>query len=111
MPSRLGTLPRAGRSPMWSNGIVLAAAALLIAAPAYADSPRYQLGRTPTAAEIDAWNIDVLPNGQGLPPGHGSVAEGREIFAETCAACHGDKGRGGLADPLAGGFSTLSQPN
>ena len=37
-----------------------------------------------------------------------------EPFAEggiTCAACHGDKGRGGLADPLAGGFGTLSQPN
>jgi mono/diheme cytochrome c family protein len=96
---------------MWSNGIVLAAAALLIAAPAYADSPRYQLGRTPTAAEIDAWNIDVLPNGQGLPPGHGSVAEGREIFAETCAACHGDKGQGGPAERLVGGFGTLTQPN
>src|ERR1700722_6929163 len=98
MLSRLGALPRAGRSPMWSNGIALTVAAVLMTAPAYADSPQYHLGRTPTAAEIDAWNIDVLPNGQGLPPGHGSVTEGREIFAETCAACHGDKGQGGPAE-------------
>jgi S-disulfanyl-L-cysteine oxidoreductase SoxD len=96
---------------MWSNGIALTVAALLMTAPAYADSPRYHLGRTPTAAEIDAWNIDVLPNGQGLPPGHGSVAEGRAIFAETCAACHGDKGQGGPAERLVGGFGTLTQPD
>lgn len=50
-------------------------------------------------------------DGQGLPPGHGSVAEGRGVFAERCAACHGDQGQGGLADPLAGGFGTLTQPN
>jgi S-disulfanyl-L-cysteine oxidoreductase SoxD len=96
---------------MWSNGIALAVVGFLLTAPAYADSPRYNLGRTPTAAEIDAWNIDVLPNGQGLPPGHGSVAEGRAIFAETCAACHGDKGQDGPADRLVGGFGTLAQPN
>jgi cytochrome c len=86
-------------------------AALLMAAPAYADGPKYHLGRTPTAAEISARNIDVRPDGQGLPPGRGSVAEGRAIFAENCAACHGDKGQGGPADRLAGGFGTLAQPN
>jgi cytochrome c len=53
----------------------------------------------------------VRADGQGLPPGHGSVAEGRGVFAERCAACHGDQGQGGLADPLAGGFGTLTQPN
>jgi mono/diheme cytochrome c family protein len=96
---------------MLYNRIKVVAAAVLIAAPVFADSPRYHLGRTPTAAEIDAWNIDVRADGQGLPPGHGSVAQGRAIFAETCAACHGDKGQGGLADPLVGGFGTLTQPN
>jgi S-disulfanyl-L-cysteine oxidoreductase SoxD len=96
---------------MWFNRAVLGLAAVLAAAPAFADSPRYHLGRTPTQAEIDAWNIDVRADGQGLPAGHGSVAQGRAIFAKTCAACHGDKGRGGLADPLAGGFGTLTKPN
>ena len=96
---------------MWFECVALSLAAVLAASPALADSPRYHLGRTPTQAEIDAWNIDVRVDGQGLPPGHGSVAEGRSIFAETCAACHGDRGQGGLADPLAGGFGTMSQPN
>jgi cytochrome c len=96
---------------MWSNGIALTVSALLMTAPAYAAKPDYHLGRTPTAAEIDAWNIDVRPDGQGLPPGHGSVAEGRTIFAETCAACHGDKGQDGPADRLVGGRGTLTQPN
>jgi S-disulfanyl-L-cysteine oxidoreductase SoxD len=94
---------------MWFDRV--AVVFLLAAAPAFADSPRYHLGRTPTQAEIDAWNIDVRADGRGLPLGHGSVAEGRAIFAERCAACHGDKGQGGPADPLAGGFGTLTEPN
>jgi len=68
----------------------------------------YGLGRAPTAAEIHAWDIDIGPDGAGLPPGHGSVAEGQKIYAERCAACHGEKGVGGLADRLAGGFGTLA---
>ncbi len=45
----------------------------------------------------------------GLPPGHGSVAQGRDVFAQRCAACHGDKGQGGPADiAWSGGFGTLS---
>jgi cytochrome c len=96
---------------MWSERLLLTAAAIMVTIPAYADPPLYHLGRTPTAAEIDTWNIDVRADGQGLPPGRGSVAQGRAIFAETCAACHGDKGQGGPADRLVGGFGTLAQPN
>lgn len=96
---------------MWSDRVVLGLAAILTAAPGFADPPRYHLGHAPTQADIDAWNTDVRADGQGLPPGHGSVAEGQAIFAERCAACHGDKGYGGLVDPLAGGFGTLTQPN
>jgi cytochrome c len=96
---------------MWCSRIALAAAIGVATIPALADPPRYHLGRTPTAAEVDAWNIDVRADGQGLPPGRGSVAQGRTIFAETCAACHGDKGQGGQADRLVGGLGTLTQPN
>jgi cytochrome c len=92
------------------NLVALAASVVLAAVPAFADPPHYHLGRTPTQAEIDGWNIDVRPDGQGLPPGRGSVTQGREIFASTCAACHGDKGQGGLADRLVGGIGTLAQP-
>ena len=68
---------------------------------------RYGLGHAATADEISAWDIDVRGDGEGLPAGHGSVAEGRIIFAETCAACHGDKGQGGAGDILVGGRGTL----
>jgi len=93
---------------MWSERFALAAALVVAASPARAD---FGLGRPPTAAEIVAWDIDVRADGQGLPPGNGSVAQGRAIYAEACAGCHGDKGQGGLADRLAGGFGTLSQQN
>lgn len=73
-----------------------------------AEAPPLGLGRSPTAAEIAAWDIDVRADGAGLPPGRGSVREGAAIFAESCAACHGDHGQGKPMDPLVGGFGTLT---
>jgi cytochrome c len=65
-------------------------------------------GRTPTAAEIKAWDKDVMPDGTGLPEGKGSVEEGDELYAEKCAMCHGDFGAGGKGYPtLSGGEGTL----
>jgi cytochrome c len=54
---------------------------------------RYHLGRAVTPEELVGWNIDVRPDGAGLPPGYGSVREGQRIYAATCAACHGANGR------------------
>ena len=96
-----------------------AAIAMLIAlAPGALAGERYGLGHEISPQDFAAWDIDVRPDGQGLPPGHGSVAEGREIFAQVCAACHGDKGEGksvpgavGGFDRLVGGFGTLDKPS
>jgi len=61
-------------------------------------------GRTPTANEIKAWDVDARPDGTGLPEGEGSVEDGDELFEEQCAVCHGDFGGGGKGYPqLAGG--------
>ncbi|MDQ7044948.1 MAG: c-type cytochrome [Sulfurimonas sp.] len=61
-------------------------------------------GRTPTANEIAAWDVDALPDGTGLPAGEGSVEEGDELYEAQCASCHGDFGGGGNGYPqLAGG--------
>ncbi|MEQ8357162.1 MAG: c-type cytochrome [Kiloniellaceae bacterium] len=69
----------------------------------------FHLGRPATAEEIAAWDIDVRPDGAGLPEGRGSVAEGEAIFTESCAVCHGDFGEGrGRWPVLAGGFDTLT---
>ena len=61
-------------------------------APAWPAS--FELGRAASAAEIAAWDIDVNPSGASLPPGRGTYAAGRALYAEKCAACHGAKGEG-----------------
>ncbi|MDD0813168.1 cytochrome c [Curvibacter sp. HBC28] len=68
------------------------------------------LGRPATDAAIAAWNIDIDAQGQGLPPGRGSVAEGARVYAEKCAACHGAQGEGKPADRLVGGHGSLNSP-
>ncbi|MGI9264194.1 MAG: c-type cytochrome [Gammaproteobacteria bacterium] len=60
----------------------------------------YGFGTPATIEEIAAWNIDVMPDGEGLPPGRGTAVEGAEIYAVQCAACHGFNGEGGLNDRL-----------
>ena len=85
-------------------GALVACAALAVPCAA---QTRYGIGRTPTAAEIAAWNIDVEPDGRNLPPGQGTVLHGREVYDAQCASCHGPKGEGGVGDKLAGGVGTL----
>jgi len=81
--------------------------AFACATPTQAQSP-YGIGRVATPAEIAGWNIDIGRDGSGLPPGSGSVSHGREVFAQQCAACHGDNGEGGVGDKLAGGQGTIA---
>lgn len=67
-----------------------------------------KLGRAATDDEVAAWDIDVRPDGQGLPEGSGTVMEGEPIYAERCASCHGDFGEAiGRWPVLAGGHDTL----
>jgi cytochrome c len=71
-------------------------AALLLAATAtvsLAETPH--LGKQLDEAAIANWDISILPDGTGLPKGSGTPAQGAPIFAEKCAACHGDNGKGG----------------
>lgn len=63
---------------------------------------RLGLGRPATAEEIALWDLDVEPSGEGLPPGRGTVEEGRALYAGQCASCHGLKGEGASAPALVG---------
>jgi mono/diheme cytochrome c family protein len=54
----------------------------------------YGLGRVATPEEVAAVDVDVGPDGAGLPRGSGSVAQGAVIFAAKCASCHGPRGEG-----------------
>jgi cytochrome c len=92
-----------------------AAMALIIAlagSASIADAGKYNLGRQALPEEITAWDIDVRADGQGLPKGQGTVLEGEKIYAEQCAACHGDFGEGIDRWPvLVGGKGTLASQN
>jgi cytochrome c len=99
-----------------STEFLLLSGALLVAAinyPALADSSSktgfYGLGHEANSTEIAGWDIDVRPDGTGLPKGEGSVDEGDELFQEKCAQCHGVFGEGAGRWPvLAGGEGTLT---
>ena len=73
-----------------------------------ADKPRF--GKPIGEADIAAWNIDVrTPDGQGLPPGRGSVAEGKKVYADKCAACHGADAKGGpVYGTMVGGIGSFT---
>ena len=78
-------------------------------APAPESEARYGLGRPALTEEIAAWDVDVLPDGRGLPEGSGDVLTGEEVFIDRCASCHGDFAEGLDNWPvLAGGFDTLA---
>lgn len=64
----------------------------------------FGFGRDATQEEIDAWDIDVRPDGTGLRPGSGTVAQGEAIFAQKCSPCHGATGVEGPADVLVKPF-------
>ncbi len=73
--------------------------------PLAADGP----GRAATPEEISALDLDVRADGAGLPEGSGSVAQGEALYAERCAACHGEFGEGvGRMPALIGGEDTLA---
>ena len=93
-----------------SPRLALLAALLLTAqaAGALAAGPGYGLGRAATPEEIAGWDIDVRPDGQGLPVGQGTAAEGEPIYLERCAACHGEFGEAfGRYPVLMGGEDSL----
>ncbi len=65
------------------------------------------LGKPATPAAMAASDISIGPDGAGLPPGSGSVAEGARIYAAKCVVCHGPDGAGAPGDRLTGGVGTL----
>ncbi len=89
-------------------GFFLVVATTAIAQQQPANPKPFGLGRPALAEEVRAWNIDVLPDGRGLPVGKGNAKDGERLYIAGCAACHGEFGEGVARWPvLAGGFGTL----
>ena len=91
------------------TALALAVGAISVAKPAE-DWLEYGVGRPATDEEIRAWNIDVSPTGEGLPPGQGTIKQGAQVYATKCAACHGPTGTEGPKNKLVGGRNTLTAP-
>lgn len=81
--------------------LIVAAALALGSSTAFAQAPN--LGKPIDPAEITVWDISILPDGTGLPPGSGTPAQGAPIYAQKCAMCHGVEGKGGVNAAVVGG--------
>jgi len=100
-------MSRSRRSGGWLAGAALA----LAVSTSGAEAPvawKFGLGKPATSEEIAGWDIDVKPDGTGLPRGRGSVAEGQAIYDAKCASCHGTFGESNSYLQIAGGVGTLA---
>ncbi len=94
-----------GYLTVWAGALVG-----LPATTAFADEASLPYGRLAVAEELAAWDIDVRPDGAGLPEGSASAEDGEQLFYDRCAACHGEFGEGVDRWPvLMGGFDTLTE--
>src|ERR1051326_1283490 len=89
------------------GSLKLAAILLLLGSPVLVSSalaqsaPTYGLGRTPSAEEIRARDINIGSAGEELPPGRGTPKEGEKVFTlQGCIVCHGTEGEGGVGPRL-----------
>ena len=58
------------------------------------NSQLFNIGKTASKQEIAGWDIDVRPDGHGLPDGGANASDGEDLYDEKCASCHGTFGEG-----------------
>ena len=95
---------------MSTRSALAAAVGCLLAACAARAAESPNLGRLATPEEIASYDIDVEPDGAGLPPGSGTAKQGSAVYAAQCQACHGETGVKGPTLPLRGGEGTIGKP-
>lgn len=93
-----------------SRTLAFVAGCFAIAIGAAFAEPVPRLGQPATSDQISAYDIDVSPDGTGLPPGAATASQGAPVFQAKCAACHGAQGQGGPGGALAGGIGTIGVP-
>lgn len=82
---------RFGKLNLFAVSLALAVSVTGVAV--LAQTPAYNLGRTPSEEDLGAFDVSIAPDGEGLPPGSGTAKEGAKIFAQKCARCHGATGK------------------
>jgi cytochrome c len=63
---------------------------------------RFEFGAVASLQDIQRWDIDIMPDGAGLPEGSGTTDQGQIIYQSKCVACHGQTGTEGPFDKLVG---------
>ncbi|ETW93857.1 MAG: hypothetical protein ETSY1_37400, partial [Candidatus Entotheonella factor] len=93
----------------YTSAVIICLVMFFIVSQGLAEAKRYGLGTMATPEQIAGWDIDIRPDGQGLPPGEGTFEEGEAIFLERCASCHGEFGEAfGRYPVLVGGEESLT---
>lgn len=97
----LGLLAGCG-SDAGSGSVTTTSASVASAAYALPENApdRFSVGSSASEARIAMWDIDVKPDGEGLPEGSGTVAQGEQVYMVECIACHGPTGVEGPYDRL-----------
>ena len=104
----LRTAPQDEAWWVWLRPLLTALVLFTFAGTAFAAERKLDIGRVATPQEIAGWDIDVRPDGQGLPPGSGAVKAGEAVYMAKCAACHGEFGESaGRWPTVAGGAGSL----
>lgn len=111
---------RSCRGGAWARaafGALALSGLMALAGPAGAQGlPRTNGGPVPRLGEpisteaAARWDLNVFPDGRGLPRGRGTAAEGAALYRKHCETCHGADGRGASAPELAGGSEPLTSP-
>lgn len=95
-----------------TKAVCAAALALLVASAHAQQAPatktrNFGFGSVVTESELKRFT-SPLPDGRGLPAGSGSVTQGRALYMQSCASCHGEKLEGAVGDRLVGGRGSLA---
>lgn len=106
----MSRFPDMRRTSIFGAGVIAIAATAMAQDAELSREGGYGLGRQALPEEVAAWDIDVRPDGQGLPEGSGDVWTGEEVWVDDCAMCHGDFGEAvGRWPVIAGGWDTLDR--
>lgn len=95
---------------LFKRSVALCFLTLLFTTVSAQESPYSNIGQTPTQAEVEALDISIMPDGEGLPPGQGTARQGEPVYQTKCIMCHGPNLEGRRdyrVGRLAGGVGTI----
>ena len=93
---------------MFTRNVLAVTALCLLATLSVIADDNPQLGENVSQADLVGIDLTIMPDGEGLPDGSGTAAEGAKVYQQNCLACHGAGGEEGVNDVLVGGHGSLT---